>query len=136
MLLLAVPAGDCFKAADLGGQTSAWGRQAPVSPRTSWLRSSHQICWRRLLPVADGSAGHKATLWGRTPDAHVHSITFVACSKSTCGMVNPRASAVFRLMTRSIFAGCSIGRSPGFAPLKILSMYVATRRTAYKVSTP
>jgi len=33
----------------------------------------------------------------------------------------PRVRAVFRLTTRSSFAGCSIGRSAGLAPLRILS---------------
>jgi hypothetical protein len=31
-------------------------------------------------------------------------------------MVTPRASALLRWMTRSNFAGCSMGRSPGLAP--------------------
>src|SRR5215471_15567973 len=36
-------------------------------------------------------------------------------------MVTPSASAALRLITRLNFVGCSIGRSPGFAPLIILS---------------
>jgi len=50
-----------------------------------------------------------------------HSITSSALCRSDGGIVRPRAFAVLRLITNSNFVGCSIGRSPGFAPLKILS---------------
>jgi hypothetical protein len=43
------------------------------------------------------------------------------------GIVSPSALAVFRLMTRSNFVGCSTGRSAGLAPLRSLSTYVAAR---------
>ena len=39
----------------------------------------------------------------------------------------PSALAVFMFTTNTNFVGCSIGKSPGFAPLKILSTYVAAR---------
>src|SRR5262245_18071191 len=42
-------------------------------------------------------------------------------------MVTPSASAVLRLITKLNRVGCSIGRSPGFAPLKILSTNDAAR---------
>jgi len=35
--------------------------------------------------------------------------------------VRPRSFAVFRLITNSNLVGCSTGKSPGFAPLRILS---------------
>ena len=57
-----------------------------------------------------------------------HRITSSACRRIDSGMVNPRALAVFRLITSSNFVGCSIGRSPGLAPLRILSTYLADRR--------
>src|SRR2546426_12783810 len=41
--------------------------------------------------------------------------------RSACGIVRPRALAVLRLITSSNFVGCSTGRSPGLAPLRILS---------------
>ncbi len=50
-----------------------------------------------------------------------HRITSSACPSSDGGIVSPRALAVLRLMTSSNFVGCSTGRSPGFAPLRILS---------------
>ena len=44
------------------------------------------------------------------------------------GTVRPIALAVFRLSTSSNLVGCSTGRSPGLAPLKILSIKLADRR--------
>jgi hypothetical protein len=40
-------------------------------------------------------------------------ITSSARSSSDAGIVRPRAFAVFRLITRSYFVGCSTGRSVG-----------------------
>lgn len=51
-----------------------------------------------------------------------------ARSSSGCGIVSPSALAALRLIISSNFVGCSIGSSPGFAPLRILSTYVAARR--------
>ena len=50
-----------------------------------------------------------------------HWITSSARSSSDGGIVRPSALAVLRLMTSSNFVGCSIGRSRGWAPLRILS---------------
>src|SRR5438132_7579475 len=57
-----------------------------------------------------------------------YSITLSARSRSVCGILTPRALAVFKLMTSSNFVGCWIGRSAGFAPLRILSTYTAAWR--------
>ena len=54
------------------------------------------------------AAGHHSTRWS-------------ARRRSDGGIVRSRARAVLRLMTNSSFVGCSIGRSAGFAPLRILS---------------
>ena len=54
--------------------------------------------------------------------APVHySITRSARWSSDGGIVSPSALAVLRLMRSSNFVGCSIGRSAGRAPLRILS---------------
>src|SRR5262249_26585474 len=50
-----------------------------------------------------------------------HSITSSARASSAGGTVRPSALAVVRLMINSSLTGCSTGRSPAFAPLKILS---------------
>src|SRR5439155_6568312 len=46
-----------------------------------------------------------------------HSITWSARSRMDCGIISPRAFAVFMLTTSSNFVGCSTGRSAGLAPL-------------------
>ena len=59
---------------------------------------------------------------------HIYSITWSARSSNVCGIVRPSAFAVLRLISSSNFVGCSIGRSPGLAPLRIRSTYDAARR--------
>src|SRR4029079_11152938 len=63
--------------------------------------------------------------------AGVHSITFVACTRIDCGILMPRFRAVFLFNTKSNLVGCSTGRSAGFAPLSILSVRMAARRTMF-----
>src|SRR5207248_6272804 len=55
-------------------------------------------------------------------------MTSSARDRSEAGIVTPRALAVLRLITSSNFVGCSTGRSPGLAPLRILSTYSAAIR--------
>ncbi len=50
-----------------------------------------------------------------------YCMTSSARNSTDCGIVSPSALAVLRLTTSSNFAGCSTGRSAGFAPLRILS---------------
>jgi len=57
----------------------------------------------------------------RSSTSTAHSITWSACSSSDCATVSLSALAVLRLMTSSYLVGCSTGRSPGLAPLRILS---------------
>jgi hypothetical protein len=57
-----------------------------------------------------------------------YSITSSARTRSEAGTVRPSALAAVRLISNSNLVGCSTGRSAGFAPLKILSMYSAARR--------
>src|SRR5262249_2662438 len=60
--------------------------------------------------------------------ATLHSITSSARVRSMGGTARPMAFAAFKLITSSSCVGNSIGSSAGVAPLKILSMYTATRR--------
>src|SRR5262249_22661698 len=53
--------------------------------------------------------------------AALHSITSSARSWNSRLIASPSACAVLRLTTSSNLVGCSIGRSAGFAPLRILS---------------
>jgi hypothetical protein len=50
-----------------------------------------------------------------------HWMTSSARPSTDCGIVSPSALAVLTLMTSSNLVGCSTGRSPGLAPLRILS---------------
>src|SRR5205085_11031005 len=56
-----------------------------------------------------------------------HSMTSLARASRFGGISSASVFAVFKLMTSSSFVGCSTGRSPGFAPLKILSIMPAAR---------
>ena len=50
-----------------------------------------------------------------------YCMTSSARSSTDCGMVRPRAFAVFMLITSSNLVGRSTGSSAGLAPLRILS---------------
>src|SRR2546425_1064139 len=63
----------------------------------------------------------KRDVLAEEPTSCRHWITSSARKSSDCGIVRPSALAVLRLMTSSNFVGCSNGRSPGFAPFRILS---------------
>jgi hypothetical protein len=41
-----------------------------------------------------------------------------------------------RLIKSSYLVGCSTGRSPGFAPLRILATYLAARRASGLLPVP
>src|SRR5206468_3517886 len=56
-----------------------------------------------------------------------HSITSSARPSSIGGTSRPIALAALRLITNSNLVGCSTANSPGFAPLRILSTYIASR---------
>src|SRR5207237_745538 len=75
---------------------------------------------------ADGEPEHAAP---------VHWITS-ARSSSVCGIVRPSAFAVLRLTASTYLFGCSIGRSAGLGPLRILSTYTAARRYVSSTFTP
>jgi hypothetical protein len=51
----------------------------------------------------------------RRQAAAAHSTMCTARKRSDCGIVRPSARAVLRLIIRSRLAGCSTGRSAGFA---------------------
>ena len=71
---------------------------------------------QRSPPHAGGGAAQEA---GGGPRCHWS--TSFAWNKTVGGMVRPRALAALRLMTRSNVVGCSMGRSAGLAPFRILS---------------
>ena len=93
-----------------------------------------------LTPVGQECEERMAASFGlsrqfRSPAGHsarsyegVYWMISSARPNTDCGIVRPRAFAVFRLITSSNLVGCSTGRSAGFVPLRILSMYLAARR--------
>src|SRR3989304_781079 len=81
-------------------------------------------CHRQL----QGEARQCLPLFHLFPAALAHRITSSARMRTDWGMVRPRALAVLRFTTSSNLVGCSTGRSPGLAPLRILSTYTAARR--------
>ena len=84
---------------------------------------------RRLRPGDPGDHRRDQPANGAEEPAPVHySITWSARWSSDGGSDSLRAFAVLRLTTSSNCVGCSTGRSPGFAPLRILSTYTAERR--------
>src|SRR5262249_17039066 len=65
-----------------------------------------------------------------------YSITSSARASNVGGMVNSSALAVVRLINSSNFVGNSIGKSPGLAPLRILSTKLAVRRQLSRKFVP
>src|SRR3954468_4222951 len=71
-----------------------------------------------------------------------HSITSSACASSAAGRSRPKIFAVRKLSTSVNRVGCSIGKSAGFAPLRIRSTKKAARRersstrAAYAIRPP
>src|SRR5690348_10912907 len=59
---------------------------------------------------------------------NVYLMTLSARASTFAGIVRSICFAAFKLMMKSNFFGCSTGRSPGLAPFRILSTYVAARR--------
>src|SRR5262249_60191825 len=89
---------------------------------------------RRLVGI-QGSRGRQRAEKRRGPGCG-HSMTRSARSSRDGGIVKPRAFAVLRLMITSNFVGCSMGRSAGLAPFKILSTKTAVRRQTVVMSGP
>src|SRR5262249_21176602 len=97
----------------------------PFAPSPDKVTSSAQS----LVPLPVGPAKDRAILTEPHDElAPRHSITSSARTRSVGGTAQPRALPAFRLIMNSNLTGCSIGRSPGLAPLRILSMYAAARR--------
>src|SRR5439155_16054090 len=83
---------------------------------------------RRLRLGREGRGQHRKREPAEEPSPVHHSMIWSARINTDGGIVRPRAFAVLRLITSSNLVGCSIGRSAGFAPLRILSTYTAARR--------
>src|SRR5262249_6373676 len=76
-------------------------------------------CARRKRPRRRGAANQRDEL--APLQLRDHSMTSSARASNVGGISRPSVFAVLRLMTSSIFVGCSTGSSAGCAPFKILS---------------
>jgi hypothetical protein len=96
-------------------------------------RSEPALPWSRCRLASDDCQRNRDvrfTSTNRHPERGVsgpirtlrcYSITSSAVASIAGGTVMPRALAVLRLITSSNLVGCSMGRSPGLVPRKILS---------------
>ena len=131
------------KSASASSQTST-GRQAEIERAKEARRfgigkrglssngteNRHNVC----LPPFDGNGGKRSTRAPKDQAVPAHSTTSSAAASRVCGMSIPRALAVLRLTIVTNLIGRSIGRSPGCAPLRILSTKSAMRSPASKTS--
>src|SRR5262249_28814028 len=102
-----------------------------VRQRLLWVKSGHQRAFRQcpLYPQKRtllSATGMSALCHSRHQPPH--SITSSARLMSVGDTWKPSGFAVFRLITSSSLVGCSIGKSEGRAPFKILSTNPAARR--------
>lgn len=81
-----------------------------------------------LRPDGEGGRDEAAGHGRQERSARAHRITSSARISRDWGSVIPSAFIALRLITISNFVGCSTRRSPGLAPLRILSTYTAARR--------
>jgi hypothetical protein len=92
-------------------------------------RQSGQL--REKTPMSAGSHADTSRVAGRG-----YSVTSSARASSVGAMSRPSVFAAFRLMTSSNLTGCSTGRSPGFAPRRILSTNSPARLNRSEMSGP
>src|SRR5262245_3303666 len=123
---------------------------APTMSDLSWLTPTPQAtpgyASQPLSPVATQHSlpSGRYSLLG--PDFHrldrtsfawrTHSITSSARVSNIGGTVRPIAFAAIRLIASSNLVGCSTGKSPGFAPRRILSTYATARRNRSALFAP
>jgi hypothetical protein len=96
-----------------------FGSKADICAATSHVRftpkSGHVQCTR------------PCQLWAKSGHCD-HSMTLSARASSAGDTMRPSAFAVFRLMPNSYLFGACTGRSAGFSPLRMRSMYLAACR--------
>src|SRR5262245_1904588 len=90
---------------------------------------------RLLRPRRERPRGRRAAEQ-RHELAASHSITSSARASSDGGTVRPIAFAAITFSASSNLVGCSTGKSPGFAPRRILSTYSAARRNRSALFAP
>jgi hypothetical protein len=119
------PRFECVKKKCTDFQWSAYGGCLPSPLGTS--TDAMVVCPQIFYTDVNDFIGKANPVVG-APGAAAQRITSSTWKRSVGGMVRPRAWAVLRLMTNSYWGRRSTGRSPGLAPFRILSTYVAARR--------
>src|SRR5439155_9592819 len=104
------------------------GLQRPPDDRSAHARHPDPVAFDRGVEWRNKNACTQHS--DKRSSVH-HSMIWSARSRIGCGIVMPSALAAFMLITNSNLVGCSIGRSAGFAPLRILSTLDAARRPMY-----
>src|SRR5215475_8025050 len=105
---------------------------------TGFVETSTDDCNERRVDLGRTTAEQRRRRAAEQRDelAPLHSITSSARCCKNHGTSSPSALAVLRLMTRSNLVGCTTGKSPGLAPLRIRSTYAAERLTISAVLGP
>src|SRR5690242_20311195 len=93
--------------------------EGPVQP----MRATLAPCGRQAVVNRLG-----VRFGGSKTEALTYSITRSAIARRFGGISIPNAFAVLRLINNWNFVGCSIGKSAGLAPLKILPTRTAAVR--------
>ena len=97
------------------GQTRSFGDVCPMSHCTRKRTSIGALAMSQKCQEATYEATYAVQ------QIAAYSITSSAMASTPGGMSRPSDFAVLRLMTSSNLVGCSTGKSPGLAPLRILS---------------
>jgi hypothetical protein len=82
----------------------------------------------RFTPESRHSQCKLECLLRATSRQCAYSITSSAVKSNLSGMLKPSVFAVFKLMVNTNLVGACTGRSPGFAPLRMRSTYLAAPR--------
>ena len=119
-----------FDLAYVGSGSSAPFRSQ--APSASGMTQSADLISSRSTRLSSADTG----LMTLRQMSTAHSMSESARTRNNSGIVTPMALAVFRLMANSNFVGCSMGRSFGCCPCKILCTYLAPCRNKAAPSAP
>lgn len=94
-------------------------RRSALVMIAAYCRTSQLVTLSVGKPLRDQTVGSLAAARHCEPDGH--STTWSARNRSDGGIVRPSAFAALMLITNSNLVGCSMGKSAGLAPRRILS---------------
>lgn len=126
--------------ADAVAFSARWSEDASAVKRPRLSQEWPRRAWplgvvAERANASPGASRGRRVVWAPT-SLSLHSIASSARARSVGGMVRPSASAVFKFTISSNFVACSIGRSPGLAPLRSRSTRIAARLNIAGKFTP